>query len=288
MSNRRARAWVWTLNNYTESEIEHIQAVDAKFIGYGKEVGDSGTPHLQGFVQWNNAKTLSASKTLLGNRVHLEKAAGRPDQAWAYCQKDGDVWFSGREPLTPAQQGQLGAEAEKTRWERMLTLARNGELVTLSSEEPKAYIQYKRTFEQISKEHEEAPSALPVLENYWIYGPTGSGKSSGVRANSDSLFVKDLNKWWDGYNGEHDVLIDDMDPDSAKYMVKKMKNWVDHYPFPAEKKGGSMVIRPKRIFVTSNYPLDEVFQGRDLDAMRRRFKIIFHLEGELNLTDLDE
>lgn len=279
---QRARTWCWTLNNYTEEEEAKIQSLECRFVGYGRETGENGTPHLQGFIMFGNAKSFSACKNLLGNRVHLEKARGAPWQAWEYCLKDGDIFQKGFPPVSQQQNG----EREKTRWARMLTLARNGQLVTLAEEEPKAYIQYKRTFDQICKENNVATDSLDALDNYWIFGPTGTGKSRGVRKLfGDSLFVKDLNKWWDNYNGEQNVLLDDVDPDSMKYLAKKLKNWADHYPFPAEKKGGSMVIRPKRIIITSNYEPQDCFNYTDLTAINRRFTIKHHVGGELDLED---
>lgn len=281
MSNR-SRSFCWTLNNYTDSEKSSIQNIQCRFIGYGREIGESGTPHLQGFIMFANAKSFSACKSLLGNRVHLEKAHGTPFQAWQYCLKDGDVFEKGTPPVSQQQNG----EREKERWAKMLALARNGDLVTLSDEEPKAYIQYKRTFEQISRDNNISNDTLDILDNYWIFGPTGSGKSRGVRnLFEDSLFVKDLNKWWDGYNGEETVLLDDVNPESMKYLAKKLKNWADHYPFPAEKKGGSMIIRPKRIIVTSNYETKDCFNFQDLTAINRRFVTKHHVSGDL---DLDE
>lgn len=44
---------------------------------------------------------------------------------------------------------------------------------------------------------------LSKLTNLWIYGATGTGKSSGVRrVYGSSLHNKPINKWWDGYSDE--------------------------------------------------------------------------------------
>jgi hypothetical protein len=55
-NNGRARHWAITINNYTQSDIDVLWAFgescadpnsNARYLGFGYEVGDSGTPHLQ-------------------------------------------------------------------------------------------------------------------------------------------------------------------------------------------------------------------------------------------------
>ena len=83
-----------TLNNYTNEDIGSIVLCfnnKCKFAIIGKEVGDSGTPHLQGYCEF---KTKSRPKGLLTERIHWEKAKGNRDANVEYCSKDGDIEFS--------------------------------------------------------------------------------------------------------------------------------------------------------------------------------------------------
>lgn len=100
--------------------------------------------------------------------------------------------------------------------------------------------------------------------------------------------MKDINKWWDNYKGEEIVCIDEFEPKHAEFMTSFIKKWVDKWPFSAERKGGTCVIRPNWVVVTSNHPLDNCFYGVDGDAIRMRFCVVEKLnkEHDVNLKSL--
>ena len=77
------------------------------------------------------------------------------------------------------------------------------------------------------------------LENLWIHGKSGAGKSHYVRENHPGFYDKPLNKWWDGYKDQKVVLIDDLEEQHGKWIGFFLKRWADHYSFPAETKGGT-------------------------------------------------
>jgi len=89
-----AKNWVFTLNNYTADEVEKLaemyQHGRFQYIVFGYEIGEEGTPHLQGYVQLKKKARMNQVKALISNRAHLEIQRGSVVQAVNYCKKDGD------------------------------------------------------------------------------------------------------------------------------------------------------------------------------------------------------
>ena len=62
----------------------------------------------------------------------------------------------------------------------------------------------------------------------------------------NDVYVKNINKWWDGYANERIVLISDVEPDHGSFLGYFLKIWANCYPFLAEIKDSSFKIRPKK------------------------------------------
>lgn len=268
----KARDYCFTLNNYTQEHIQLLEELDCAYVVYGKEVGESGTPHLQGYVRFPTPRTVSSViKKIKG--AHIEIKKGTFEQAIAYCKKDGDVYERGVAPMTKEQKG----DCNKRRHEDAFQAAKDGRFDDIPAD---LRTRFYGTYKKIREDHLPKPEPLTELQNEWCYGPTGTGKSRSAQEMYPDAYLKKANtKWWDGYIDQEVVIIDDFD----KYHVQlgyELKIWLDHYPFQAERKGGSMDIRPKKIIITSNYhPADIWDDNRTLEPVLRRVKLVKY-EGE--------
>ncbi len=86
--------WVFTLNNYTDNDYKTIKKLCSVFCRsavIGKEVGDQGTPHLQGYIEFKT-KARPKSKFKFTDKIHWAKAKGSREDNYIYCTKDNDFW----------------------------------------------------------------------------------------------------------------------------------------------------------------------------------------------------
>ena len=125
-----ANAWCFTLNNWTPTEYEFLSSLflalsHSHFYIIGKEVGENGTPHLQGYIalRETNKKfrplpklaVMRVSEAAEGNAVnamHFERAKGSQRQNYFYCSKDGDFVTNIPKPKMNSTEAKAVWEAE--------------------------------------------------------------------------------------------------------------------------------------------------------------------------------
>jgi hypothetical protein len=90
-----AKLWCFTLNNYTEEDISECSSkfsLVCKSCIFSREMGESMTPHLQGFCEFKvKCRPISHGLT---ERISWRKCKGNKQQNIDYCSKDGDIAFS--------------------------------------------------------------------------------------------------------------------------------------------------------------------------------------------------
>lgn len=256
-----------TLNNWTQIEHTELLLADVTYSIIGRETGEAGTPHLQGYFYFKNQRNLSTLKKL-NERAHWEIALGSTEQNIAYCSKEDPYpETTGKPPLNQKQKG----EANKTRWDEARAAAKAGDMDSIPSD---IFMQYYRTCKEIAKDHMIKPEDADGVTGVWLYGPAGAGKSRKAREDYPGSYLKMANKWWDGYQGETTVILDDLDK-KHDVLGHHLKIWSDRYSFLAETKGGAIHIRPSLLCVTSQYHPDDIWEDAETRAaIMRRFKVV--------------
>ena len=250
-----------------------MESIVCTYIIFGEETAPTtGTPHLQGYVYFANARSLTSVRKIDG-KISWRAAKGDAQQNFDYCTKDGrNVHERGVAPKTATEKG----DDERQRWRDVIRLAELGDMDTLREEHPDVYFNKLGCINAVHAARKRSVADIDgELEHQWIVGPSGCGKSRLARDENPGAFVKLMNgKWWDGYDDEDVVILDDWDP----YMAAQggdMKRWCDRYVFPAEIKGAVRKIRPRKLVVTSQYRINECWvDKKTVAAIERRFTVV--------------
>lgn len=285
----KSRGWCFTINNWTEDEFYLVKNTNCTYLVMGKETAPgSGTPHLQGYCYFRTPKSLPSVKALSGwPRAHLEIARGTISQAVDYCKKDGAWVECGTQPtdvaVARATGSANGGAANADRWRAALTQAELG----MEVEDPqinfvfyKAVNYHREKF--LKSQRNLADTEVQML---WYWGEPRSGKSRKARQDHPNAYLKMCNKWWNNYINEEVVIIEDFDR-AHDCLGHHLKVWADRYKFQAEYKGGSFVIRPRLIIVTSNWSIPAIWTEPEtmLPLMARFKQVQFFKDLQIQAT----
>ena len=265
-----ARRWCWTLHNPTDADRQRIQALrnPLTYLIYGNEVcPTTGRPHLQGYSEFRDRKSLSALKAFLGSEsLHAEPAKGTKLSNVDYCSKAD---------TTPYEYGERGG-GQGTRNDIVSYVKRVREGASVSEildSHPEEYVRFHGAYEKIIFAGQ--PERRWQMEVLWFFGPTGTGKSFEAEriCNADGVtsYRKSPAKWWDGYNGEHTVIFDDFRT-TWSFTFDDILRLCDEYPLQVEIKGATRRFCSRRIIFTCPERWDTLYSGvgECLSQLRRR------------------
>lgn len=281
--SKKYRAYICVINNYTTQDIAWFDQLVTRYRCYGLEVASTGTPHIQGYMYFTSPRSFAAVKAC-HPIAHWEVAKGTPAQNRTYCFKGEmtkEEWDDqgaahpkyGTDART-FEDGDLPAQGTRSDIAVLAEAAANqatdSQLFDLA---PKTYIQCYRALAHVRAIKRKKPEDCPC-EGHWFVGSTETGKSRTAREEFPNHFEKTHDQWWDGYNDEPVVLIEEMSPDND-IPAKCLKRWCDRYTFPGKLKGKAPIqIRPTTIVITSNWTIRELFPDpNDYEPLERRFKV---------------
>lgn len=255
------KTWSYTLNNWNEKEELLLQNMECNFHIYGREIGEEGTPHLQGTIRFKTSKRLAALKKVLP-RAHWEKTIDF-EASVAYCMKDQNYFLKDNR-----KQGKRNDLKEA-----IDVLVSTNKIENVKKEYPEVYVKYYRGLEKLIEQQDR--NFKPYVE--WIWGSTGVGKTRLVFEREPNLWIsgRDL-KNWENYENQEATLFDDFRGDFCTFH--ELLRILDRYPYTVNIKFGSKKLNSKRMYITSCYPPDQVYESReDINQLLRRIDKITHM-----------
>lgn len=274
----RSRAWCFTINNPTDDDIKKCDLIACEYIITGNEVGEKGTPHVQGYIEFKEAKTLSAVKKLLCERAHLETRKGTAQQAADYCKKENNF----------TERGNISQQGKRNDLEEIAQTIKKGGVQAIIEERPDAFIKYGRNIERFAellmKPRTNAPTVI------WLWGKTGTYKTRTATEGCDNnYYIWTGGKWWNGYKQQQRIVIDDYTFDGTDASFRYLLRLLDRYAIQVETKGGMVHINSPEIYITCEFPPEQIFSvGNELAQVNRRLTEIKEMGAVIYEDDLIE
>nr|QIH00075.1 replication-associated protein [Werosea cyclovirus] len=267
--NAYVTRFAFTLPNWTQDEYDVIKAFIIQYGKYGiigkEHCPTTGTPHLQGFCNMKTGRRYNTLKRMLGDRMHIELAKGKDTDNQKYCQKEGDYWEHGEPAPGSGYRSDLHEVTDMVK--------KKAPMRDIAEKCSETYVRYWRGIEKLNDILNEPPDRFFKTEVYYYWGAPGVGKSSRALAEATNvggpIFYKQRDKWWDGYEYQPNVIIDDF---YGWIPYDELLKVCDRYPYRVPIKGGFRKFVSLRIWITSNVPIEQLYKHRHFypEAIRRR------------------
>lgn len=260
-----SRTWVFTINNYTDEDLtmfENWQS-DVKRLVVSKEIGESGTPHLQGAVTFNRAYRLTGLKKL-HTRAHWEKAL--TTDPTVYCVKEGS------EVVINVNNQRQGSRTDLETIRTQLT--EGADPMEIATENFSQWVQYGRRFDDYRRllRTQQVKDWNQPRDVIVLWGTTGTGKTRSAMEHKPTLVEYDGK--FHGYDGQPVVLFDDFDWRNMPRSI--FLRLTDRYPYTLRVMYGTEPWLAGTIYITSNDNPADWYRGDP--AVQRRLTYVHHLQ----------
>jgi len=283
--------WCFTINNPISDNaqwMEHLTPY-CKFIILGNEVGEQGTPHIQGYLELEKklrfAQVKNIFKDLDGSAPHLENAKGSKLKNIEYCSKEGDFVTFG--PFDAGKQG------HRTDLDEIAKAVTDGKpMREIAMEAPATWIRNYRGIKEFELLMASKPRRYREnFETHFYYGVTGAGKTYKAMMEYPNLFKKPVGKglWFDNIPINcREVLIDEC---NGQWPLDQMLQMMDKYEVQVEVKGSHRYLDLDLLILSSNthpHTWYDNFNDRDEHAAAfcRRLTKVFWFKARDNVVEM--
>lgn len=273
----KKRNFAFTYNNYTEENVESLKKYfnekKVKYFIFGREVGEKGTPHLQGFISLKNATSLNSlvkqCHKINCKKIYIKFAIAAAIRNFLYCSKDENFYECGERPIQ-GKRNDLNKLAEDLK-EKKTTVKQ------ILLDKPMMFHQYGRTLTALEDTINNREKRNFKTNCTWLFGKTGTGKTKRVMdetINKSYYMVPNDNGWWDNYEGQEIVIFDDLRYGDIKYA--QLLKLTDRYPYQVRRRGTHpREFVSKHIYITSSMHPEDIFTDlHEKDSLEQLYRRI--------------
>lgn len=230
--------------------------------------------HTQGYAEFDSPYRLNRIKEILGSKsAHIEKRIGTRDQARNYCMKpetrvegpwERGVWEAGKQGARNDLKEISDAIKDGADFKKCFEI------------NPGACLRYPKGIDRAINIFEKKEMIEKKVTVYWGKTNTGKTYKAWMEAGTEA-WSKPHGSWFDGYEGQENVIIDEYDGDIP---ITTFLQILDKYPISVPIKGGFRTWKAKRIWITSNLEWKRWYPTADekhIEALERRLHSITEL-----------
>lgn len=218
------------------------------FMIMGRETGEQGRKHFQGFFELEKKKTGSVIDKIFRNRfplpisVHFEVALGTAQQNIEYCSKEDQEPYIFGEPKS--------GQGSRTDLQQVFKDIREGMSERdIAERDPHLFLQHHRGLSKYRGMVE--PKRDKPTQLIFLWGPTGTGKTMHAQELRPVTVNWVSNTFLNGFHpGDKTLLFDDFDYKKMDWQT--FLTMTDRYAMEINIKGGSCNFAPDTIIFTSN------------------------------------
>ncbi len=252
---RKAGTRWYCITSYDTSLVAHWTQIlsdsRVKYFIFQEELcPETGRHHLQGYIELRRTLRFAALKVLLRDpTLHIEERWGERDEARDYCRKEATRIGDTIECGTWVPDGQ-GTRTDLASF--VSAIMTGADDVSLLGSHPTQVLRHYRGISHIRTIVARARVPLTRTVSVTVlWGDSRVGKTY-TAANAASVFFlppSTSGTWFDGYNGETRLVIDEFKGNIPRGHLNR---YLDGYRFDAATKGGFIPAEWTEVFITSN------------------------------------
>lgn len=275
--NEQSRKYLLTINNPSDCGLTHdkikalAQSLSPAYFCMADEIASTGTHHTHVFlyrpspIRWYTVKNLFPT-------AHIDKAYGSAQENRDYIQKGGKWSDTDKaETAVPGSFEEFGhmplPQNEKSPEMTALIedIAAGKTTSQVIRENPKLAFRVREidVLRQTLLSEKYAEQNRTV-ETQYLYGATGTGKTSGIYRQHDPRDIYRVTNYrggrgvsFDDYHGQ-DVLV--FEEFASQIPIEEMLNFLDIYPLMLPARYSDKVACYTKVYITSNLPLSRQYQ----------------------------
>ncbi len=275
-ANPQSRKWMLTINNPQDWGLDHsgmqrlLSLFCPDYFCLADEIATTGTFHTHIFIYSKSPIRFSTLKNRFPT-AHIEKAFGSAKDNRDYIRKEGK-WLEDKKAETSVvgsfyEFGLIPSECEERdpKMYKLLQNVKDGLSTTEIIDESPNFAFKSRDIDTLREAYraEQYMSQNRKLTVTYLYGATGTGKTSGIYKKHPATEICRITDYngkngvrFDAYHGQ-DVLV--FEEFNSQIPIEAMLNYLDIYPLMLPARYTDRTACFTKVYITSNIPLNEQY-----------------------------